>query len=400
MSLMKVMTMYFMGTGKHRDQDHQMLGQFYKNIDRNTQNETKHIFDGPGSKPMGNPFSRLRGTLFGTGWKSNLEKAHRAVVSQLPGVDVVNCIGHSRGAVTCHMFAHKLRSDPKTRMIPVRIFSVDPVPGGEGDFASSLGSPEVLASNVVEYLTVLMENDNQICFGVIGDQKIRASAPHTTMRKLAMPGSHGDCISYPFSAYPAAGVCYGILKDFLRRTGVPISGRVYTPAMFAELYASVWLTKRVGLGFHKKSTNQGPKYTNEFKNEVNKQKSTTWMPKQGTAKWKLGLAGGGAVIAGGVATVVSHGYAAPLLAGGLNVAILTMESDYWKNDRGQDVTNSMRGDPLFINSHHKCSLACCPEFRELIAAIDRRNDFQATNAMRRIQTALPKTFQVLEKLGY
>lgn len=399
---MKVMTMYFLGTGKHRDQDNQMLGHFYRHIDRNTQDQTKHIFDGPGSSRMHgiNIFSRALGVGFGRGWKSNLEKAHKAVLSQLPGVDVVNCIGHSRGAVTCHMFAHKLRSDPETRMIPVRIFSVDPVPGGEGDFASSLGSPEVLASNVVEYLTVLMENDNQICFGVIGDQKIRASAPHTTMRKLAMPGSHGDCISYPFSAYPAAGVCYGILKDFLRRTGVPISGRVYTPAMFAELYASLWLTKRVGLGFHKDSPNQGPKYTNEFKNGVNKKKSTTWTAKQGTAGWKLGLAAGGSLAAGGVATVLSHGAAYPLLAGGVNVAILTMESDYWKNDRSQDVTNSMRGDPLYINSHHKCSLACCPEFRGLIAAIDRRNGVAAATAMQQIQTALPKTFQVLKRLGY
>jgi len=145
------------------------------------------------------------------------------------------------------------------------------------------------------------------------------------------------------------------------------------PAAFAEAYARLWLKIRGGLG-------QG-KWT----------ASTTSGTKR--AAMATGTMLGSAVAAGLLLS--------PTLAcTAIGAPILSMTSSYWKNDRSADVPNSQRGDPLYLNSHHKSALMLCPTFVAVLAALSQRNAHRFGVAMRDLSAELPDTHEVLCILGY
>jgi len=64
------------------------------------------------------------------------------------------------------------------------------------------------------------------------------------------------------------------------------------------------------------------------------------------------------------------------------------------------VPNSQRGDPLYLNSHHKSALMLCPTFVAVLAALSQRNAHRFGVAMRDLSAELPDTHEVLCILGY
>jgi hypothetical protein len=380
-------SMYFMGTGKDRSQSDQLFPLFHDTFDPGTPGESKFLFDGPGSQGRDgsawNPLnwkSRLLGTSHGESWRTNVRDALKQLEARYRGSgrEIVNLIGHSRGAVTCHMTAHVL-----ARRFPgwtVRIFAIDPVPGGEFDFSTINPfdglkltgiRPEVIPENVSEYVQILMENDANPMFGVIGPNQL-SFAGRTHARKLAMPGKHGDCVKSSFNAYPASRIAAGVLSGWLIDGRVQAGYTLRSPA-FAEAYAQLWLQKRVALG-------QG-KWTASKTSGVKRAGMTA-----------ATVVGGAAV--GGVLlspTLISTAIGAP---------IMSMTSSYWKNDRSADVPNSQRGDPLYLNSHHKSALMLCPAFVAVLAALSQQNAHRVGVAMRQLSEELPDTYEVLSILGY
>ena len=97
-----------------------------------------------------------------------------------------NCIGWSRGGVTCHMFANACAAHPDLAHIPVNIFACDPVPGA-GQFDTHRIR---LNTNVANYVGVYS-----------ADERSRGFSPVLPSRKnttnsliLRMPGRHGTLV--------------------------------------------------------------------------------------------------------------------------------------------------------------------------------------------------------------
>jgi hypothetical protein len=196
-------SMYFIGTGHDRSETvdskgakAQLFPWFHDNLDEGVVNREKFLFDGPGSGGLTNSkvnfWKKYRGVALGEGWKKNRDRAIQAL-SEYGGSRIcVNLVGHSRGAVTCHMLAHAIKREYKGMI--VRIFAVDPVPGGETDFGAQA---EIIPSNVSEYVQILMENDSSMGFGVMGPKRLHFESSKTQRRKYCAAGcaSGGICRS-------------------------------------------------------------------------------------------------------------------------------------------------------------------------------------------------------------
>ncbi|WP_414573172.1 hypothetical protein [Nostoc sp. CCY 9925] len=79
--------------------------------------------------------------------------------------DVVNLIGWSRGAVSCHMLANKMFQDTALRGIRVNIFAVDPVPGlGRYVLPPSGYDFKLIPSNVYNYVAIYARDEYSIGF--------------------------------------------------------------------------------------------------------------------------------------------------------------------------------------------------------------------------------------------
>jgi hypothetical protein len=376
-------TMYFIGTDHHRDEPDQLFPWFFRNLDPGQENSKKFIFDGPGSKPMTRSgLSRLNifsskpakipvigvGTSLGVGWQSNVTAALAALEanSNQQTNERINLIGHSRGAVTCHMVAHAIkRRFPQFR---VRIFAIDPVPGGERDFASDIGDFETIPSNVIEYVQILMENDDKPFFGVLGPNRLKFESPgRTSYRTLAMPGKHGSCVKTIFQEYPESQISCALLSDWLVDGGVDCGYRL-NAAMIAELYAIIFRKKK------------------HYKHDL----------ASGKATFKLGAMFVFGIPAGVVAGLISG---SPTFGAALMTApIMTLISSYWKNDRSADVPNSQRGQPFYINRHHQAALLLTPEWQAFVAAFDRYNQEHLDDALWAVSKFLPNTYDALRLL--
>ena len=368
-------SMYFIGTGHDRSETAnskgakaQLFPWFHDNIDDGFVNREKFVFDGPGStalhKSKLNFWKLGRGAAFGEGWKRNRDRAIR-VLSEYGGSNTcVNLVGHSRGAVTCHMLAHAIKRT--YRSFNVRIFAVDPVPGGETDFGAEA---EVIPNNVSEYVQILMENDSNMNFGVMGPNRLHFQNSNTRYRTLAMPGKHGDCIKIPTQAYPASIVTTNVLAPWLEDGQVRVSLSASHSAS-VEAYAAIWLKYRKKSG--KKTTASSLGVTGRMGRFV-----------QGSTQGVLQNAVGAVVLTS--PTLLGAAIASPIAS---NV------SSYWANDRSQDVPNSMRSNKFYLNSHHKSLVKLQPEFRAWLSCPNGRGTAS------RLRAALPYTYEVLDQIGY
>lgn len=386
-------SMYFIGTGHDQNEtstshgDKAQLFPCIYDFDGGIPERTKFLFDGPGSKAM-KRHGRLGGTAFGDGWRANIERGIDALKSYDTGANTrVSLVGHSRGAVTCHMMAHAIKKKfPNYRVF---IFAIDPVPGGETDFTVwnpfsylSGASASSIPDNVHDYTSILMQNDSKPCFGVLGPKRLSTHCRH---QYLSMPGAHGDCVKIPTENYPASLISAGLLIPWLASRGINIGWQVPEDCL-VECYALV----------HEQATAKGYLQASKgkFSGVKGKFKAVT-----------AGVVGGavGGVLSGlytaagtvGVGQIPNVNPTVGLRAMGTSLAapFLLPTSSYWQNNRAADVPNSQRGHPLYLNRHHESLLKLNPAFR---AWTVRPWEPDKVNMLR---STLPRTYNVLERLG-
>jgi hypothetical protein len=101
----------------------------------------------------------------------------------------VNVIGWSRGGITCHMFANKLRQHPVLGNVAVRIFACDPVPGN-GMFSPSSHRIDLTGANVTDYVGIYSEDERSRNFSPVLPNLPRGCNTYIT----TMPGRHGTLV--------------------------------------------------------------------------------------------------------------------------------------------------------------------------------------------------------------
>lgn len=106
--------------------------------------------------------------------------------------DQVNLIGWSRGAVTCIMIANAMAEDDQLRHVKVRIFAVDPVPGGVNQQVYS--SMTRLPGSVKEYFGVYARDEVSRGFSPV----IPKTNSSTQVTLLPMPGMHASVAGNSF----------------------------------------------------------------------------------------------------------------------------------------------------------------------------------------------------------
>ncbi|HEY4219102.1 MAG TPA: hypothetical protein VGM67_18295 [Gemmatimonadaceae bacterium] len=99
----------------------------------------------------------------------------------------VNLIGWSRGAVTCIMIANAIAADKALEGVSVRIFAVDPVPGGVNQ--SFYSSMTQLPKCVTEYYGVYARDEVSRGFSPVIPKKM---STHTAIWLLPLPGMHAS----------------------------------------------------------------------------------------------------------------------------------------------------------------------------------------------------------------
>lgn len=384
-------SMYFIGTGHDKNEtstSHGAKAQLFPCIydfDGGIAGKTKFLFDGPGSKLMSR-HGRDGGTFFGDGWRANIEHGIQALQRNPTGGNTrVSLVGHSRGAVTCHMMAHAIKKKfPNYRVF---IFAIDPVPGGETDFtvwnpfhylrgASASSIPD----NVYDYTSILMQNDSKPMFGVLGPKRLSTHCRH---QYLSMPGAHGDCVKIPTENYPASLISAGLIIPWLTSQGINIGWQVPEDCL-VECYALV----------HEQATQKG--YLQASKGHFSGVTGKIKAFGAGVVGALPGAAAGGLWTAAGTLTVGKAGLnpTAGVRAIGTSLAapFLLPTSSYWQNNRAADVPNSQRGHPLYLNRHHESLLKLNPAFRAWAAHPSQQN-------VARLRATLPRTFNVLQRLG-
>ena len=234
---------------------------------------------------MSGDYSFLRGTLTGAGWEENVQHAlriaigrtamgrtkhtkkelkmlhkHGVGVETVPGrfwgtrqkevplgpriapqhlqakkVEImgqsktythINCIGWSRGGVTCHMFANAAATFPGLENMPINIFACDPVPG-LGNFQKHR---ILLGPNVRSYVSVISVDERSRGFSAV-IPSIPASAEKLI---LAMPGRHGTLVGNastdgdggPNRLFGPGNVTRDLAEKFLTRWGTPLKNRL------------------------------------------------------------------------------------------------------------------------------------------------------------------------------
>jgi len=374
---MSIYNVYCLGTGHSSNQAERLLPDIFRLYDQSPA-DRKQLMEGLGTSafvqtvrdanngvaPRG---LKEMGTLSGTGWgnvvmqvMAGLQAAHQA-----QPITMVNLVGHSRGAVTCHMIAHAIaHAMPGVRC---NIFAIDPVPGGVYDFSpwwelsaadrGRLGlngkSPEFLPNNVNAHFSILMEKDTNPCFGVLGPGKLRGG-DNTVFGYLPMYGKHGCCVKSDLVNVPASRIALSILLTHLKSWDVFVDEtKRLTPPQYAEAYAQVYLN----------AINDGdnPKSVASY---------------SGTKVAVIVLA---SVLTGGLVGLM-HG------------------SSYWRNRRASDIPNDFRQNPYYLNTHHRDTFLADQSCRNVADAMNRYG-FMSRTDFDRFSNAFPRSYELLVRTG-
>lgn len=378
---MSIYNVYCLGTGHSSNQAERLLPDIFRTYDRSPLGQ-KQLMEGLGTSafvetvrdanngvaPRGMGW---RGKAFGKGWgnvvmqvMAGLQAAHQA-----HPIEMVNLVGHSRGAVTCHMIAHAI--DHAMPGVRCNIFAIDPVPGGVFDFSpwwelsaaerAQLGldgkSPEFLPNNVIAHFSILMEKDTNPCFGVLGPGKLRGG-DGTVFGYLPMYGKHGCCVKSDIDNVPASRIALSILLEHLRSWDVLVDEtKRLTPPRYAEAYAEVYLN----------AINEGdnPKSVANY-----------------SGKKVAGMVAASVLTAGLAGLVLAVGHC----------------SGYWRNRRASDIPNDFRQNPFYINTHHRDMFLASQECRNVAEAVDRHG-FMSRTEFTRFSNGFPRSYELLVRTG-
>ncbi len=378
---MSIYNVYCLGTGHSSNQAERLLPDIFRTYDRSPA-DRKQLMEGLGTSAFVQTVKNVnngetpramgfRGTAFGKGWgnvvmqvMAGLQAAHA-----VQPIEMVNLVGHSRGAVTCHMIAHAIAHVmPGVRC---NIFAIDPVPGGVFDFSpwwelsaaerAHLGldgkSPEFLPNNVNAHFSILMEKDTNTCFGVLGPGKLRGG-DNTVFGYLPMYGKHGCCVKSDLVNVPASRIALSILLEHLRSWDVFVDEtKRLTPPQYAEAYAEVYLDAI--------AEGENPKSVANY-----------------SGKKVAGLV---------AASVLTGGLVGLVLAGGHC-------SSYWRNRRASDIPNDFRQNPYYLNTHHRDMFLADQACRNVADAVNRYG-FMSRTDFDRFLNAFPRSYELLVATG-
>ena len=374
---MSIYNVYCLGTGHSSNQAERLLPDIFRTYDRSPA-DRKQLMEGLGTSAFvqtvrdannGEAPRGLKemGTLSGTGWGNVVMQvmAGLRVAHATQPISMVNLVGHSRGAVTCHMIAHAIaHAMPGVRC---NIFAIDPVPGGVFDFSpwwelsaadrGRLGldgkTPEFLPNNVNTHFSILMEKDTNPCFGVLGPGKLRGG-DNTVFGYLPMYGKHGCCVKSDLVNVPASRIALSILLEHLSSWDVFVDEtKRLTPYQYAEAYAQVYLN----------AINEGDN------------------PKS---------------VANYSGTKVAGIVLASVLTGGL--VGLMYGSGYWRNRRASDIPNDFRQNPYYLNTHHRDMFLADQACRNVADAVNRYG-FMSRTEFDRFSNAFPRSYELLVRTG-
>jgi hypothetical protein len=378
---MSVYNVYCLGTGHSSNQSERLLPDIFRTYDRSPA-DRKQLMEGLGTSAFGQTVAAAnngempralgaRGKAVGKGWgnvvmqvMAGLQAAHQA-----QPMNEINLVGHSRGAVTCHMIAHAIEHAMPGVMC--NITAIDPVPGGAFDFSpwwelnaadrGRLGldgkSPETLPANVSNYFAIYMEKDTNPCFGILGPSKLIHHG-NTAFTFLPMYGKHGCCVKSDIDNVPASRIALSIILERLTATGVAVDRtRILTPVGYAEAYAQIYLNAI--------AEGENPKSVANYSKKM-------------------------------VACLV----AASVLTAGLGGLVLAAGncSSYWRNRRASDIPNDFRANPYYLNFHHRDMFLAGPAGRSVADRTDRYG-FMSRTEFEQFSNACPRSYELLVATG-
>lgn len=266
----------------------------------------KIICDGPTALVPWNAATQMTG---------NVDRAKAEILKKSPtGVIMV---GHSRGAVTCHLLANKLVDDPATQHVQINIFVFDPVNMSTHGVADVAGFGPHMKLN--SYMAVIQENEGTTVFPptIVGGQ----DPFYQRVQFIQMPGSHGSMVQDVKTTLGTLG--YAMAESFLMRHGTKMGNthRWLTFMAKCDLFAKVILEHPA-------------KYDAVYNQKKGRFTGRGWFSKSGK-----GL------------VVGREGLGAPKRGSVIDRVYEKMQ------DSGQEVTD-FRNTPYFLNQYHAYCFKC------------------------------------------
>ena len=134
------------------------------------------------------------------------------------GIDTVNLVGWSRGAIACLVQAWAIYRDPRLKDLKVNIVAFDPVPG-PGDFQTKNYK---MPPNVVSALLMFATDEPRYAFMA---KPFGVESEVTKVKTLQFPGSHSDLV---LSNKITQMLAMNSTIKFLRKVGTDINATLLT----------------------------------------------------------------------------------------------------------------------------------------------------------------------------
>ncbi len=349
-------TVFNIGTSHTRAEPNNTIACLYNDCTGD-----KFINDGAGTG--GNFVSNGLGVAQGLSMDPRCRAAVDAILRARPGV--VNLVGHSRGAVMCHMIANDLATltDPAARAIQqVNLILLDPVNmsvhtqrGGKLRGGVKLGY----------YVSIVMENVNGMSRMTFPSMTVKPLGPRylESMIWLHMPGTHGSGTQPLTSAIGRATL--KTIQWHLEQWGTRFMKSTPTAGDLCEAYASIHLENEVS--YDKKGLVKARMIDDDPKGM-----STSQNNKNVTAAWqKVGR-------------------------------VKDIAANYERMNKAGNHVENLRDSPYFFNTFHLSAFkAQFPGIFALSANYGQKDYGRDVidREIREIETRYPKTEATMKKLG-
>jgi hypothetical protein len=146
--------------------------------------------------------------------------------------------GHSRGAILCHMLAHEIFADARTRDIKISMMVLDPVHQSKITHAGAESFDD--NPNLLSYHSIMMvHEDAKVIRGAMFPYKFLTASNAMTerMHYIPMPGKHGSGSQNLTS--PIGKVVFHLIANFMRARGSDFDFPVPEPIDMCEYFAAI-----------------------------------------------------------------------------------------------------------------------------------------------------------------
>ena len=241
---LRTLTIYCCGTGSdERCHAKYLLPYLYSKAHDDIWHKSV-LLNGPGTRKKNWFINVPRGMMFGLGVNSNVSRGKKQVAAKIDNElpQCINIIGWSRGAVTAIKIASELYEDNTTKHIPVHVFAIDPVAGGNpaagislakvvGFAQGSIWQGIKITQNVKACTIVYAVNDTRTTFFPPVDPI--NEAPACVVKRILMLGTHSSIVSnwqgkegIAEGENPAGMLVFHLAVEFLKAHGTQLLGGV------------------------------------------------------------------------------------------------------------------------------------------------------------------------------